>query len=109
MTTQEINTRLQSLSEANKSISQLISRLSKLSSTAEAGTDESDARVELSAEIHQSLKELEEDFELVRQEAEDVTNSANWGSGARRREGEKERDRITIITQIERLKEDLKL
>ena len=109
MTTQEINARLKSLSDSNRGISQLISRLSKLSSSPEAGTDESQDRVELSAEIHQSLKELEEDFELVRQEAEDITNSANWGSGARREEGEKERDRVTIVTQTERLKEDLKL
>ena len=109
MTTQEISTRLKSLSDSNRDISQLISKLSKLSSSSEAGIDESEVRVELSSEIHQSLKELEEDFELVRQEAEEVANSASWSSGARRKEGEKERDRVNIITQTERLKEDLKL
>ena len=111
MSTQELNSRLKSLADSHKETLHLIARLSKLPSQPGSSSlvDEADARVELSAEIHQSLKEQEEDFELVKQEVEDLINRSGWGSAARRRDSEKERDRIALITQVERLGEDQKL
>ena len=109
MSALDINTRLKSLSEANRSISQLISRLSKLSPSPDPQTEESQDRVELSADIHQSFKELEEEFELVKQEAEDITTAGSWSSGARRSNSEKDKERVAVATQVERLGEDLKL
>lgn len=116
MSALEINTRLKALSEANRNISQLVARLSKLSTPdsqnkdlASLAENESQVRADLSTEIHQGLKELEEDFELARQEAEDLYLSSNWNAGARRSTTEKDRERITIATQVERLGEELKL
>ena len=62
--------------------------------------------MELSAEIHQSLKEAEEEFEIIKQEVEDVTSSAFTG---RRRDSEKDRERLSLVANVGRLGEDLKL
>ena len=112
MTTQELTSRLRSLTEAHREVSVLIQRLSKLSPPATSNSntpDEADSRVELSVEIHQSLKEQEEEYELLKQEVEDLTGSGAWGSGARRRDSEKDKERLTLVTQVERLGEDLRL
>lgn len=112
MTTQEPNSRFKSLSEAHRETIQLISRLSKLPSTPGSSPSnpvDGDPRVELSAEIHQSLKEQEEDFELLKQGAEDITSGGVWGSGTRRGDSEKDKERLALISQIERLGGDLKV
>ena len=116
MSALELSTRLKSLSEANRSISQLVSRLSKLSTpdpqtttSTQLPENESQVRADLSAEIHQSLKDLEEDFELARQEAEDLTTTGSWSSGARKSNSERDRERVAVATQVERLGEELKL
>ena len=112
MNTQALTLRLQSLSDAHKQTTQLINRLSKL--PAQPGSspsypDAADARQELSAEIHQSLKEQDEDLELLRQEIEDQTNTVSWTSAARRRDSERERDRTGLAARVARLGEDLKM
>ena len=112
MTTQALNARLTPLFESLKQTQQLITRLSKFPNqpgTSPANPDEGDARVELSAEIHQSLKEQEEDFELLRQEVEDHTNTSNWSSRARRRDSGKDDQRTNLAAQVTRLGEDLKM
>ncbi|MCJ1437547.1 hypothetical protein MMC27_006934 [Xylographa pallens] len=112
MTTQELNLRLKSLSEALREASSLITKLSKLPTASNSSSPhpgEAESRVELSAEIHQSLKEQEEDYDLLKQEVEDLDSGGTWASGARRRDSEKDRERITLLTQLERLGEDLKL
>ena len=112
MTSQALNARLTSLFESLKQTQQLVTRLSK-SSTQGGGShsnpDESDARGELSAEIHQSLKEQEEDFELLRQEIEDQTNPSSWSLSVRRRESGRDSQRTDLAAQITRLGEDLKM
>lgn len=65
-------------------------------------------RVELSAEIHQNLKEQEEEFELLRQEVEDQTDCGNWTSAARRRDSEADKERTALVAQVTRLGEDLR-
>lgn len=112
MTTQALNARLTSLFESLKQTQQLITRLSKFPAqpgTSPSNSDEGDARVELSAEIHQSLKEQEEDFELIRQEVEDQTNTSSWSSSSRRRDSGKDSQKTDLVAQFTRLGEDLKM
>ena len=112
MTTQELASRLTTLQENHKQVSQLITRLSKLPAqpgSTSPSSNQSDVRLELSEEIHQSLKEQEEDLELVRQEVEDTTSGASFSPAARRRDSVRERDRTSLETQVARLGEDLKV
>ena len=112
MSVQSLQARLKPLSDALKQTQQLIGHLSKLPTqlgASPSNPDEGDARVELSAEIHQSLKEQEEDFELLRQEAEDQTNSLGWPSAARPRNSWKAREKTDLAAQVARLGEDLKM
>ena len=112
MSTPTLHARLTPLFESLKHTQQLISRLSKFPAKPGSGSsnlDEGDARVELGAEIHQSLKEQEEDFELLRQEVEDQTNTSSWSSSARRRDIARDSQRTELASQITRLGEDLKM
>ena len=112
MNTQALNARLTPLFESLKQTQQLITRLSKYPAqpgSSSSNLDEGDARVELGAEIHQSLKEQEEEFELLRQEVEDQTNTSSWSSSARRRDSVKGSQRTDLAAQVTRLGEDLKM
>ena len=100
--------RLTALLDANRSVNQLIQRLSRLDfppGSLPPGSDEGDVRVELSAEIHDTLKQLEEDLELLRQEVEEAT--ASTGSG-RRRESDRDRDKTRLAVLLARATEDLR-
>ena len=112
MTTQTLNARLAPLFESLKQTQQLITRLSRYPAqpgTSPSNPDEGDPRVELGAEIHQSLKEQEEDFDLLRQEVEDQINTSVWSSSARRRNSAKDSARTDLATRVTRLGEDLKM
>ena len=112
MSTQALNARLTPLFESLKQTQQLITRLSKFPAppgSSSSSLDEGDARVELGAEIHQSLKEQEEEFELLRQEVEDQTNTSSWSSSGRRRNSVKDSQRTDLAAQVARLGEDLKM
>ncbi|EKG22238.1 Sec20 [Macrophomina phaseolina MS6] len=102
-------TRLASLSNQNKQTVQLIHRLAKLQfqpgSTPLDG-EEGDVRVELSSEIHDSLKLQEEELELLRQEVEEFT--AGSALGGKKKDNEKEREKSRLSIQVARLGEDLK-
>ncbi|KAI9834727.1 MAG: hypothetical protein M1819_002812 [Sarea resinae] len=106
-----LTARLTSLSNAHKLTVQLISRLAKLPiqpGSSALNPEEADARVELSAEIHQSLKDQDEELELLRQEVEDCVGSGISGGGRRGADGEKDRERARLGAQVTRLEEDLK-
>ena len=103
--------RLTAVFESLKQIQQLITRLSKLPaspSSNSANSDEWDARIELGAEIHQRLKEQEEDFGLIRQDIEDQITTSTWSSAGRPRNSGRERADADLAAQITRLGEDLK-
>lgn len=109
----QLANQLQQLSDTLKATNTLISRLANL--TFRPGSEPLDSKntvsAELSQDIHDSLKQLEEDLELVSQEAEDLTvvtgNSA--GSGIRRRESsERQRESARLSAQVARLGEDLR-
>ncbi|KAF1989559.1 hypothetical protein K402DRAFT_460912 [Aulographum hederae CBS 113979] len=115
-TAHALSNRLSALSDANKQTLTLVQRLAKLSfqpgSTPLEG-DEGDVRVELTAEIHEGLKAQEGEFELLRQEVEDLiasggVNLSIRGGDKRRGSGERERERVRISVQAARLGEDLK-
>ena len=103
--------RLTAVFESLKQTQQLITRLSKLPAQpglSPTDPDEWDARVELSAEIHQRLKEQEEDFGLIRQEIEDQTTTSTWSSAGKPRNSGGERADADLAAQVTRLEEDLK-
>ncbi|KAK7632701.1 Sec20-domain-containing protein [Phyllosticta paracitricarpa] len=108
-TTQALATRLSSLSDQNKQTVQLIHRLAKLQfqpGSAPLEGDEGDVRIELSSEIHDSLKQQEEELELFRQEVEELIGSRVIRTGTKESEKEREKSRLSI--QVARLGEDLK-
>jgi protein transport protein SEC20 len=109
-TTQALTTRLTALSDANKANGQLIQRLAKLDfqpGSQPLNNDEGDVRLELSAEIHESLKSIEEELELLRQEVEDVIGRT--GSVGRRRDSKSEGEKSRLAVLLARLTEDLRL
>ncbi|KAJ4372207.1 Protein transport protein sec20 [Neocucurbitaria cava] len=109
-TTQTLTTRLNTLSENNKAIGQLIQRLAKLDfqpgSQPANTSEEGDVRLELSAEIHESLKSIEEELELLRQEVEDITLQST--SVSRRRDSTRDSERSRLAVLLARLTEDLR-
>ncbi|CAO1597930.1 MAG: hypothetical protein LQ349_008386 [Xanthoria aureola] len=109
MSVQHLNARLSPLNDAHKQTIQLIHRLSKHSVPLGSSLLNPDIRLELSTEIHQNLKDQEEELELLRQEVEDQAITAGGASSARRRNSGEEREQTEIIAQVARLAEDLKL
>ncbi|KAF1932244.1 uncharacterized protein M421DRAFT_416964 [Didymella exigua CBS 183.55] len=109
-TTQTLTTRLTALTESNKSVGQLIQRLAKLDfqpGSQPLSSDEGDVRLELSAEIHETLKSVEEELELLRQEVEDILQQSAGVLG-KRRDSSKEGERSRLAVLLARLTEDLK-
>ena len=103
--------RLTTLFESLKQIQQLITRLSKLPAqpgSSPANPDEGDARIELGAEIHQRLKDQEEDFEVIRQEVADQTATSSWSSAGRPRNSGRGSADADLAAQVTRFGEDLK-
>ena len=106
--TNQLSQQLSQLSDSLKATNTLISRLSKLSFQpgSEPLEGNGSVRVELAQDIHDSLKQLEEELELLKQEAEDLTTAT--GGSVRRRDSEKERDKARLSAQVARLGEDLR-
>lgn len=115
MASQSLSARLQALAETYKNTLTLIQRLQKLPATpgTYANTDSDDPRLELSSEIHQSLKEQEDELETLRQEAQDATinfSSGYVGGGSvTRRNSEQVHERERIAAMVAKLGEDLKM
>ena len=103
----DLSARLKSLSDSHRETVRLIQRLSNFSPSTAAAED-NEIRLELGADIHQSLKDQDEELELLRQGTEDIFSADAWNS-SRRRDSEKNRDRVALVTQVDRLAEDLKL
>lgn len=93
-----VQTRLTSVSTTYKQTIPLIHRLHSWTSSPGQGDD---ARLELSAEIHHRLREMEEEMELLRVEVEPLESI----TGNRRRGGE---DREEIVAVMGRLEEDMR-
>ncbi|TKA83896.1 hypothetical protein B0A55_00095 [Friedmanniomyces simplex] len=115
MSTTHLLEQLTHISDSLKQTNTLITRLAKLSfqpgSEPLDTTDSNTVRVELAQDIHDSLKQLEEDLELLKQETDDFTSLPNTASALKRREsrtGDKERERARVSAQVTRLSEDLR-
>ncbi len=86
--------RLDALQESNSQLKELIKRLATINfQPGSVPLDEGNRNVldELTLEIHQTLKDQEEDFELLQEEVEE------WDAGMRRKqrqELDKEKDRF---------------
>jgi protein transport protein SEC20 len=108
MSATELAQQLAQLSESLKTTNALITKLSKLAFQPGSEPLDSDAntvRVELSQDIHDSLKQLEEELELLKQEAEDLTTSTRTHT---RRDSERQREGARLSGQVSRLAEDLR-
>lgn len=109
MSASNLLTQLSTLSDSLKSTNTLITRLSRLqfqpgSEPLEAPTGGL-ARLELAQEIHETLKDLEEELEFLAQEAEDYKTD----STLRRRPAgtNKDGEEARITAKVTRLSEDL--
>jgi protein transport protein SEC20 len=113
--TSNLTNQLATLSDSLKAIDDLIKRLSSLTfhPGSEPLTDANSVRVELAQDIHDSLKQLEEELELLKQEAEDLTSTSHAGGtpglrGRRESVNDRDRDRSRLNAHISRLAEDLR-
>lgn len=112
MNPQSLSSRATSLFEANKQTLHLIHRLARLPAqpgSSPLNPDAGDARVELSAEIHQNLKEQDEQFELLQQEVEEISDAGSGAVSSRRRNTNQGTERTSLTDQVSRLGEDLKV
>ena len=112
MSIQDLQSRLIALSDTLRQIQQLINRLSKYPSepgTSSSNIEKGDARIELSTEIHHSLREQEEKFELLRQEIEDQAIYSGWQPIVESNQIREKGERTELATELKRLGEDLRL
>lgn len=106
---QSLSARLDALSDNLKTTIQLIHRLAKLNfqpGFAPLDSEEGDVRAELSSDIHESLKQQEEELELLRQDITDFAGADR--STHSRRESQRDREKSQLSTQVVRLGEDFK-
>lgn len=103
-TTAVLQVRLKELSASLNQIQPLVERLQNFTASIGQGDE---ARVELGSEIHNRLKDAEEDLELLRVEVE----ALDTGDSRRRTStvgGEKEAERERVVSMAGRLTEELK-
>ncbi|KAL8876282.1 MAG: hypothetical protein Q9198_005497 [Flavoplaca austrocitrina] len=108
MIVQHVHVSLRQLNDAHKQTVQLIHRLGRHSVPLGSNALNSNVRLELSTEIHQNLKDQEEELELLRQEIDDQTVHTAWTTSLRKRNGAKQRDYTDVVAELARLAEDLK-
>jgi len=106
---QSLSARLDALADTLKTTRQLVNRLAKLGfqpGSTPLESEEGDVRAELSSDIHESLKQHEEDLELLKQEVADLTGPERPSHS--KRESERDRAKSRLSVQVVRLGEDLK-
>ena len=105
MSAVDLATQLTTLSESLQTTNTLINRLAKL--TFQPGTeplnDERNVRVELAQDIHDSLKQLEEEIEYLQQEAEDIKADGEFKRGRGTRGDEEAR----LSAKVARVAEEI--
>ncbi|KAI9728800.1 MAG: hypothetical protein M1834_007186 [Cirrosporium novae-zelandiae] len=112
-TLQALQTRLQALGAVHTTTQHLIARLQKLPHQSCQNGTADEARIELTAEIHQQLKEQEEEFELLSLEVGgDYLSTSRPSTRARSNSvglDEKQKERIKLAGIVAKLEEDLKI
>jgi len=104
-----LSTRLDALADTLKTTRQLVNRLAKLGfqpGSTPLESEEGDVRAELSSDIHESLKQQEEDLELLKEEVADLVGPERPSQS--KRESERDRAKSRLSVQVIRLGEDLK-
>lgn len=110
MCSETLHPRLISLSESLRQDQQLIVRLSKLPYQVRSGTSEGqDAQIELSSAIHHSLKDHEEELDLLRQEFDDQFHTSTRSGVVKRHASEAHDERTEVAAQLAALAQDLKM
>lgn len=102
MSFQVLQERLAALIETTRQVQELISRLANLKfqpGSIPLDNEEGDVSAELSTEIHQTLKEQDEDLELLQQEVHDFPAGR---SGTQR-----EKDKASLVEMATRIEKDL--
>lgn len=110
MATAGLYSRLTELSTTHKQTIPLIHRLQNISSAVGQGDD---ARLELGAEIHIRLKDLEDQLEVLRVDVEQLEAVGNGkrdnnNNSNNNTKNEKEAERTRVIALMKKLEEDLK-
>ncbi|KAK4499276.1 hypothetical protein PRZ48_009789 [Zasmidium cellare] len=102
--TAELSKQLTDLSDSLRTTNTLINRLAKLQFQpgSEPLEGDSGVRVELAQDIHDSLKQLEEELEFLRQEAEEYKSE-----GQRRRNSTRDGEEVRLSAKVARLGEEL--
>ncbi|CAK4030860.1 Sec20 domain [Lecanosticta acicola] len=105
MTATDLANQLSALSDSLKTTNTLISRLGKLQLQpgSEPLEGQGGVRLELAQDIHDSLKQLEEELEFLRQEAEDY----RIDGGQKRRASVKYNEEARVGAKVARLGEEL--
>ena len=117
---QQIFVRVDALQTSIKETLQLIQRLATLHPD-DSDTNSQEAlgdtyRADLAAEIHDGLKQHEEEFEMIQQDTEDIvgvashdTRSRRSGNHVTKRDQERERESAELLARTSKLSEDLRL
>lgn len=103
MSFQSVSERLSALQESNQQLKTLIERLATIKfqpGSVPVDNEEDNVISELTSEIHQMLKDQDEDFELLQEEALDLDTG--------RRGSELEQQKETLIAVIKRAIKELK-
>ncbi|KAB8596105.1 hypothetical protein FH972_025814 [Carpinus fangiana] len=117
MSTQDLIRRVTTLAESIKATTQLITRLSKLSPDTHPASPEDtstpeEVRADVTADIQESLKQQEEELELLKQDVEDAApppnNMRSLGRALSQRESERDRAAARLAAATARTEEDLK-
>lgn len=107
MTSKDVSDKLATLVASHKQTVHLIHRLLRLPvQPGNASLSEGTAVTELTAEIHQALKEEEEELELLRQEADSLPVAGRASVKSRNLSKEQEEERIKAT--VAKLAEDLR-
>ena len=105
-------TQLNALSTTLHQTNTLITRLATLtfSPGSEPLSSQTTARLELAQDIHDTLKQLQEDLDLLALEVEDLAPVSSSAASIRggHRESDVSRDRARLSAQLARLQEDLR-
>jgi protein transport protein SEC20 len=103
MSFQIVSDRLKALQESNALLKELIDRLANLKfqpGSVPLDDDENNVKVELTSEIHQLIKDQDEDLAILQ---EDVTDIEVGRSG-----GELEQQKVLLDSGVKKAREELK-
>lgn len=111
MNADSLHDRFETLSDLLKQTQSLIYRLSKLHSQSPSLSEPDDpvARTDLSEEIHQNLKDLEQEFVLFQLDVEDTSNGSDRPRLGHGSQDQGDWEKPDLGPQVIKFGEDLKM